>query len=591
MASPNSTGNPPHRGTRREVFAWAMYDWANSAWSTILITVVVFYLTTVVTPSDWGPWFYGNGVGISMFVAALLSPVLGALADARAAKRHWLAITALGGAAAATLMGVLPPNPAWIALTLFFIANLGFELSYGICNGFLPEISDDTTVNRVSAWGFGAGYVGGGLALALALVVMLQGDRFGLPGGDFLTCDFNQSADAQFVVDVPAGAYSVELWRGDTVHTNLRDELRLNGTTSTATTTDGGRVSTEVTLHDGQLMLRLIPNGRTAQDVPSVVPIQGMKILGDGTSFAAQFDFGTRGSPVNDGYTQVTPETQYGPHEVKMGDELVELNFGWKDGDVTAVDAVNPLRMRIALVIGGLWWGLFSLPAVLFLRDKVQPRAAHQSVFEAARGAFAQVGQTLKHVRHYRTLALFLLGFLLFNDGMQTVISQASVFAKEELKMTTVDLIPLILMIQFVSLPGALFVGWLSDKIGQKTTLLATLAVWIGLVFSAFFVTTKGQFWVMGFVLALVMGGAQSVSRAIMGRMTPETRAAEFMGFFNFSGKATSILGPVLFANTLKATGSAHWAILSLLVFFVLGTLLVLPVNVERGQREALAEA
>ena len=573
MVSTNSAEIPQHRGTRREVFAWAMYDWANSAWSTILITVVVFYLTTVVTPSDWGPWFYGNGVGISMFVAALLSPVLGALADARASKRAWLAITALGGAGAAVLMGLLPPNPAWLALAMFFIANLGFELSYGICNGFLPEISDDSTVNRVSAWGFGAGYVGGGLALALALVVMLKGDLFGLPSGTYLTCDYNDSLDGKFVVDIPEGAYAVKIWGGDVVHEGTVEEFKV-----------GGDEPSSPAYQNGKLTISMPWTKKN-------IPIQGLEILGAGTPFEARFDFGTLGSPVETGYVQVTPETQYGSHEIKLNDQPQSLNFGWQVGTVTGADAVNPLRMRIALVLGGLWWGIFSLPAVLFLRDKVQPRAQQQSVFAATRGAFAQVGQTLKHVRHYRTLALFLLGFLLFNDGMQTVISQASVFAKEELKMTTVDLIPLILMIQFVSLPGALFVGWLSDKIGQKPTLLATLVVWIGLVLSAFFVTTSGQFWIMGFVLALVMGGAQSVSRAIMGRMTPETRAAEFMGFFNFSGKATSILGPVLFANTLKATGSAHWAILSLLVFFVLGTLLVLPVNVAQGQREALSEA
>lgn len=585
MASTPSSSPTTPRGTRSEVFAFALYDWANSAWSTILITVVVFYLTTVVTPSDWGPWFYGNGVGVSMFLAALLSPVLGALADARASKRFWLGVTALGGAGAAILMGLVPVNPAWMALTLFFIANLGFELSYGICNGFLPEISDETTVNRVSAYGFGAGYVGGGLALALALLVLMKGVWFGLPDGTYLTCDYNASANGEFVVDVPEGPLDLTLTWGDPADASQPAGTELQQIA--ASNSDGIEFAehrVRARLRDGKLSL-------IAVDAQPSLKLQALEVAGRDAPFAVRFDFGTAGSPVETGFVQVTPAVAYEQRELQLEKAPQRLAYGWQGGDVIAVDAVNPIRMRIALLIGGLWWGIFSLPAILILRDKVQPRAQQQSLLASARGAFSQVGRTMRHVRLYPTLAIFLLGFLLFNDGMQTVISQASVFAKEELKMTTVDLVPLILMIQFVSLPGALFVGWLSDKVGQKPTLLLTLAVWIGLVGSAFFVHTKAQFWVMGFVLALVMGGAQSVSRAIMGRMTPETRAAEFMGFFNFSGKATSIFGPMLFANTLKVTGSAHWAILSLLVFFILGTLLVLPVNVARGQREALAEA
>lgn len=617
MSSSAADAPLQHRGTRSEVFAFALYDWANSAWSTILITVVVFYLTTVVAPNDWGPWFYGNGVGVSMFIAALLSPVLGALADARATKRYWLAITALGGAGAAVVMGLVPTQPAWIAITLFFLANLGFELSYGICNGFLPEISNEKTVNRVSAWAFGAGYVGGGLALALALVVLMKGSWFGLPDGNYLTCDYNAVNQGTFAVDVTPGNFDVKLLFGDPAAPLPEIEYQVADNPPQVVSAERGEVverAERVTVAGDRLAVALQAIGAADNEVKLVA----LEVVGRDVDFAARFDFGTRGSPVESGYIPVDRRDAFAPRNLQAekklnpedfqleslagryasagesaapGQRQAWLGFGWQSGKISDHDAVNPLRMRIGLLIGGVWWGLFSIPTVLILRDKVQPRAERQSLLASAQGAFGQVYQTLRHVRLYPTLALFLLGFLFFNDGMQTVISQASVFAQRELKMTTVDLVPLILVIQFVSLPGALFVGWLSDRIGQKVTLLLTLAIWIGLIFSAFFVTTKAQFWVMGLVLAMVMGGAQSVSRAIMGTMTPATRAAEFMGFFNFSGKATSVFGPMLFANTLRITGSAHWAILSLLVFFVVGTLLVLPVNVARGQREAFSEA
>ncbi|MCR4414734.1 MAG: MFS transporter, partial [Thermoguttaceae bacterium] len=121
----------------------------------------------------------------------------------------------------------------------------------------------------------------------------------------------------------------------------------------------------------------------------------------------------------------------------------------------------------------------------------------------------------------------------------------------------------------------------------QKRTLLGCLAVWIGLLLAAFLVRSKFEFWILGGIVSMVMGGTQSVSRAIMGTMTPESRTGEFFGFFNFSGKATSFLGPNLFGWMLLLTGSARWAIASLLVFFLVGGAIAAKVNVEQGRRQA----
>jgi UMF1 family MFS transporter len=421
------------KGSRREEIAWAMYDWASSAWSTLQITIAVYYVATVVLPGAAGSYVYGFGISVSMFIAAVTSPLVGALADARANKRTWLIGTTVLGAGSAALMGMTPLALPWLIAVFYFLACLGFELSWGIYNGFLPEIADDRTMNRVSAWGFAFGYVGGGLALLLAIFVLKFGHHVGLPN---------------------------------------------------------------------------------AADDPSV-------------------------------------------------------------------------HLRLGMILLGAWWGLFSLPTLLILRDKQRPLTGALPVVQQTKAAFRQVLVTLRNVRQYKILALFLLGFLFYNDGMQTVITQASLFAERELKMTASDLALVILMVQFVSLPGALLVGKLSDWIGPKTTLHLNLAVWVSLLIYAYFVTTKLEFWIMAAILALVMGGAQSVSRAIMGFMTPEPHAAEFMGFFNLSGRAASTLGPALFVTTMNLTASAHVAITSLLVFFVIGWLLVLPVNVKKGQAQA----
>lgn len=423
------------KATRRELWAWACYDWANSAYSTISITILVAYIKNVVfvnsdgKPAPAGTIVWSYGIGTAMFVSALLSPMLGALADGHASKRGWLAATAFGGAAAALMLGLVPPIPVFV-VGCFLAAHILFELSFGFYNGFLPELADEEELNRLSSWGFAAGYIGGGLALALAMLVLFFGPKLGLPSAE--------------------------------------------------------------------------------------------------------------------------------------------------------------LQLRAGLVIMGLWWGAFTIPTVLVLRDRNLARKANTPLGIAAREAFGEVWHTLKSVGKFRTLSIFLAGYLLYNEGINTVLSQASVFATDVLSMTPFELAFVVLLIQLAAFPGALLVGWLANRWGQKPTLMLCLAGWTGLLIAAYFVTTKGQFWGLAAVLALIMGGTQSVSRSIMGYMTPEAHTAEFMGFFSLSQKATSMVGPFLFGTIVVSTGNAHLAILSLIVFILTGWAVVSRIDLRRGRAEAL---
>jgi UMF1 family MFS transporter len=185
-------------------------------------------------------------------------------------------------------------------------------------------------------------------------------------------------------------------------------------------------------------------------------------------------------------------------------------------------------------------------------------------------------------VSKYRTLALFLLAFLFFDDGVQTVISQSSTFALQEIKFTESELVGVILMIQFLAAPGAILIGWLSDQIGQKRALVLCLLVWIGLLTSAWFVQTKAAYWVMAVGVALVLGGTQSVSRAIMAVLIPKQHAAKFFGFFNLSGKATGFIGTFVFGLVIAWTGNSRLAVVNLLAFFIIGLLILWRVNLPR---------
>jgi UMF1 family MFS transporter len=420
---------------RREIFAWVMYDWANSAYSTLSITVLVSYLQAIL-PGETGVRAWGWGIGVTNLLVAILSPVLGAVADGRATKRLWLTGTALTGAIASALMFFATPDRAWLLVVLFLIAQLGMELAQGFYNGFLPELAGEKRMDRLSAQGFAVGYVGGGLSLLLFLLLFSLGTHIGLPSSD--------------------------------------------------------------------------------ADPTSLLP-------------------------------------------------------------------------RLGLLLMGVWWAVFTLPAVFWLRDRGKPK--HDlSVAASALKALREVKKTITNLKRYRMLFLFLLGFLFYNDGAQTVLSQASVFGKQELGMTAGELVQVVLMIQFVALPGALGIGYLSERLGAKVALVLCLAVWVALLVGAYFVSTKAEFWVLGGGVALVMGGIQSVSRSIMGKMTPVAHTAEFFGFFNLSSKAASMFGPVVFSEVLTRTHDAHNAILSLLLFFVVGWVIVSFVNVEAGRKQAVAE-
>ena len=235
--------------------------------------------------------------------------------------------------------------------------------------------------------------------------------------------------------------------------------------------------------------------------------------------------------------------------------------------------------VRYCLLGTGVWWLLFSIPAIWVLRDR-GAGGARQAPLASIRSAGRDVVSTLYELKKRPTLGWFLVAFLFFNDGVQTVISQSSTFAIRELSFTTGDLAGVILMVQFVATPGALLFGWIADRLGQKNGLFLCLLIWIGLLLSAAFVYSKFAFWIMAVGVALVLGGTQSISRAIMGAMTPEEESAKYFGFFNLSGKATSFLGTFFFGLIVMLSGSARLAIILLLIFFVIGLVIIWPLDI-----------
>jgi MFS transporter, UMF1 family len=236
--------------------------------------------------------------------------------------------------------------------------------------------------------------------------------------------------------------------------------------------------------------------------------------------------------------------------------------------------------VRICLATAGLWWGAFTLFTVSRLRNRPVREAAAQS-----RSGFRQLATTLRGMRAFPLTLWFLGAYLLFNDGVQTVIALSATYATEELGLGQDVLTGAILMVQVVAIAGALGLGRLAGRYGAKRIVLGSLVAWIGVVAAAFFLQAGavGQFYALAAVIGLVQGGTQALSRSLFSQLIPAGKEAEYFGFYEISDRGTSWLGPLAFGLTYQLTGSYRLAIVSLVIFFVAGFLALAALPMRRA--------
>lgn len=250
------------------------------------------------------------------------------------------------------------------------------------------------------------------------------------------------------------------------------------------------------------------------------------------------------------------------------------------------------LAVRICLASAGVWMAIFipitlrSLPSSVASRDLGQG----QSILTAG---FAQLGETLRKSVHYPQTLLFLGAYLLYNDGVQTVIAMSSTFGTQELGMESQTLIITILMVQFVAWFGALGFNQVAKRIGAKKSILISLVVWTALTVVSYFIV-KGsvvQFLLLGAGIAVVLGGTQALSRSLFAQMIPKGKESEYYSLYEVSERGTSWIGPLVFGLVYQFTNSYRLALSLIGVFFVVGFVLLIFVNVRRAISEAGNEA
>ncbi|MFW6243807.1 MAG: MFS transporter [Desulfovibrionales bacterium] len=238
------------------------------------------------------------------------------------------------------------------------------------------------------------------------------------------------------------------------------------------------------------------------------------------------------------------------------------------------------LAARLAMAAAGLWWGGFALITFKLLDEQppVEEPVRKQGLAKVA--AFTRIGfrgtaRTFRTIGADRNLLLFLLAFFLYNDGIQTVINMATIYGKEELGFSMTVLMVTLLIIQAVAFGGALAFGKLAELVGAKPALLLTLVLWTGVTVYAYFMTSPLEYFVLGVLVGLVLGGSQSISRSFFGAMIPVQSPAEFYAFYSVVSKMSSILGPVMFAVVRQVTGTSRLSVLFQGLFFLAGLVLL----------------
>jgi UMF1 family MFS transporter len=247
------------------------------------------------------------------------------------------------------------------------------------------------------------------------------------------------------------------------------------------------------------------------------------------------------------------------------------------------------LAVRISLASAGAWWLLFTY---LFPHQRLRQRDAVRQLppgITLFSHGIRQIGHTLKEIRAIYPMTLrYLIAYLIYNDGIQTVIVVATAFAADELGVATQSLLILVLMIQFVAFGGAFLFGYLARRMGAKRAIQGSLVIWAAIViYASARLASEVQLYVLGFFVALVLGGSQALSRSLFSQMIPADHEAEYFGFYEISERGTSWLGPLAFAAAVQISGSQRVAIVSLIIFFVVGLVLLARVDVKRAIVEA----
>jgi UMF1 family MFS transporter len=395
---------------RNKVFIWTLFDFANTSFSIVVVTFLyaVYFKKTIVGGESVGDLYWSIATSIAMVITAIISPVLGAIADFSAGKKRFLLFFTILCISATALLYFVGAGDIFEGILIFVLANIGFEAGLVFYDAYLPEITSPKNYGRVSGYGYGMGYLGSLATLAI-IYPFIQND-------------------------------------------------------------------------------------------------------------------------------------------------MIKETFP----------------------IAALFFLVFALPLFIFIKDTRKNVAREESYFTIG---VTRVWTTLTHLKYYKNLALFLLAYFFYIEGVNTIIFFSGNYASTTLGFTDTELLIFFLTVQTTAIVGSILLGILADSIGQKRTIMITLFMWLITVALAFFVQDKNGFYVVGLIAGAAMGSSQSTSRSLMSSLTPPDKKTEFFGFYSFFGKSSAVIGPLVFGLVSYLSGSQRYAIISITFFFIVGFLILTKVE------------
>jgi len=249
-------------------------------------------------------------------------------------------------------------------------------------------------------------------------------------------------------------------------------------------------------------------------------------------------------------------------------------------GSIASLAIIYPFianeNIRVTFPISALFFLVFATPLFLFLRDnrrQVDNKESYLSI------GLNRVWTTLTHLRYYKNLALFLLAYFFYIEGVNTVIYFAGNYASTTLGFSETELLIFFIIVQTTAIAGSVVLGIIADSIGQKRTIIITLIMWLITVLVAYLIHDKSGFYVVGLLAGAAMGSSQSTSRSLMSKLTPPERKTEFFGFYSFFGKSSAVLGPLVFGLVSFLSGDQRLAIITIGFFFIIGLGILMKVN------------
>ena len=269
------------------------------------------------------------------------------------------------------------------------------------------------------------------------------------------------------------------------------------------------------------------------------------------------------------------------------GGILLLINLAWILSPTTfgLPDTVAALKLSFASV--AVWWLVFSIPLFRGVHEPAAVLEPGETGLEnPVRVAFRRVGRAFRELRGHRNAFLMLIAFLLYNDGIQTIIRMAAIYG-QEIGIDRNAQIAAFVIVQFVGVPCSFLFGMVAGWIGAKSALFGALVVYTGISVLGYFMTTEWQFFALAALVGIVQGGSQALSRSLFARMIPKHKSSEYFGFFSTFEKFAGIAGPAMFAASVTLFGSSRAAVLSVIAFFIAGGIVLTRVDVEQGERDA----